>query len=118
MTGARKTVSRADFRREVIPDDDHGASYLDQDGFEDRREAYRQDRREAYQRGEFRFVGVRASVDLKIPFGKGHVTQRVTSPGLWSIESDSAESYFAEVFSEECATLAEIVADLGFTVTD
>lgn len=110
MSGARKAISRADFQREIVPDDDHDASYLDQNGFEDRREAY--------QRGEFGFVGVRAGVDLKIPLGKGYVTQRVTSPGLWAIESDSDESYFAEVFSEECATLAEIVADLGFTVTD
>ena len=104
-------VSRSDFHREEIPDDNHDASYLEQDGWEDRLAEYR--------RGDFGFIGIRAVVDLYIPTNRGgYIMQRIESPGLWSIESDSDESYLQEVYAEECAQLAEMLVTLGVTVED
>lgn len=105
------TLSRRDFKREVMADDDPDISYLEQDAFEDRLAEYR--------RGDFDFVGVRASVELHIPHGpSGHaIIQRIESPGLWGIESDSGEEHLAEVFSEECDTLTDMLHALGVKVT-
>lgn len=104
-------VSKSEFQRETVPDDNHDASYLEQEGFEDRLKEY--------QRGDFGYIGIRAVVDLEIPTKQGgYITQRIESPGLWSIESDSDESYLAEVYAEECAQLAEMLTRLGVTVED
>lgn len=92
---------------EVVPDEYGDASWLEQEGlgFEDRLAAYR--------RGEFGLVGVQAVCDLHIPHGKGYIVNELRSPGLWSIESDSDESYFAEVGNEELSTLRDMLAELG-----
>ena len=84
------------------------ASYLEQEGFADRLEQYRQ--------GAFDFVGVRAAVELPIPFGKDRILTRIESPGLWGIESDSGEDYLDSVFQEESAILADMLAELGVKV--
>lgn len=96
-------VSKADFERVIIVDEDPDASFLEQEGFEDRLRSY--------QRGDFHFVGIRAQVELKIPHGAtGHsIVQVVQSPGLWGIESDSNVNYFEEVFQEECEVLADML---------
>lgn len=41
--------------------------------------------------------------------------QRIRSPGLWGIESDSDKSYFQEVATEQLAELRGILAEMGFT---
>ena len=117
------TVSRAEFKREVIPDPDPDPSYLDQDEWKERKREY--------ARGWFGFVGVRAAVDVPIPVagfvGAGvrapgadshTIIQRIESPGLWGIESDSGDDYFDEVFRDESAVLADMLTALGVTVTD
>jgi hypothetical protein len=70
-------------------------------------------RMEAYNAGEWHMCGVRASVVLSIPHGDSFITQKITSPGLWGIESDSGEDYFNEVFAEESDTLADMLRELG-----
>jgi hypothetical protein len=102
------TVCKSDFDRQIIPDDCPDTSYLEQTEFEDRREQYRQ--------GEFDFVGVRAAVELPIPYGKDRIITRIESPGLWGIESDSGEDYLDSVFQEESAILADMLAELGVNV--
>ncbi len=102
------TISAHDFHRRIVPDDCPDTSYLEQAGFEDRQEQYRQ--------GAFEFVGVRAAVELPIPFGKDRILVKVESPGLWGIESDSGEDYFHSVFREECDILAGMLAELGVKI--
>lgn len=99
-------VSKADFKRVVIADEDPDASFLEQEGFEKRLAEYR--------RGDFHFVGVRAQVELKIPYGPlGYsIVQVVHSPGEWGIESDSDVSYFEEVYQEECEVLVDMLRSM------
>lgn len=87
--------------REIVPDENPDTSYLDQDEFTERRDAY--------WRGDFGFVGVRAVAELTI----AGTVQTIVSPGLWGIESDSDESYFDEVYADERDVLREILAAIG-----
>jgi len=102
------TVCKSDFDRQLVPDVCPDASYLEQEGFEDRLEQYRQ--------GAFDLIGVRAIVQLPIPFGKDRILARIESPGLWGIESDSGEDYFDSVFQEESNILADMLGELGVKV--
>lgn len=105
------SVNRSDFRMEELPDQTPDWSYLEQPEFEDRLKQFRQD--------EFYFLGIRASVELNIPHGPGtFITQRITSPCLWGIESDSGVEYFRQVFDEEAEVLASMLAELGVEVTN
>jgi hypothetical protein len=104
------TVCKSDFDRRIVPDDCPDTSYLEQAGFENRLRQYRQ--------GDFDYVGVRAAVELPIPFGKDRILVKVESPGLWGIESDSGEDYFDSVFQEESAILADMLAELGVKVAE
>lgn len=70
-------------------------------------------RHEAFNRGEWDSIGVRAAVELPIPYGKDRILTRIESPGLWGIESDSGEKYFDSVFQEESNILADMLAELG-----
>lgn len=63
-------------------------------------------RAESFNRGDWQMVGVRAKTTLLIPQPQGgFVTQTITSPGLWGIESDSGRDYFMEVGKEELGQL-------------
>lgn len=109
----RITVSRQDFEMQEIIDESPDASYLEQEGmgFEDRLAAY--------ERGDFHFVGIRASVEIEIPHGTDgtRILQTITSPGLWGIESDSGDTYMQEVFRDECDILADMLKELNVKVT-
>lgn len=85
----------------VVEDTDPDPSYLDQEEFEDRREAY--------QRGDFYFVGVRAEAEVVIE----GTLQTLQSGGLWGIESDSERSYFEEVANEEWSQLRDVLKTVG-----
>ena len=89
--------------REVCPDDDADASYLEQEGYEDRLAQYR--------RGQLGFVGVRARAVLTVPSAQGGYWTSVVicSPGIWSIEDDSDNGYLDEVYAEEVETLKEML---------
>lgn len=104
------TVSKSDFDRQLVPDDCPDTSYLTQEGFADRLAQY--------QQGNFDFVGVRAAVELPIPYGKDRILCHIESPGLWGVESDSGEEYLQSVFSEESETLADMLGELGVKVVD
>lgn len=72
------------------------------------------DRMEAYNRGEWCCYGVRATAEV---FVNG-VRQNLRSAGLWGLDSDSEESYFAEVEEEQMEELRDILAALGATVPE
>jgi hypothetical protein len=112
MPDTRKRVLEAPARKKpavkletirvvVEHDEDPDTSYLDQDDFDERREAY--------QNGDFSFVGVRAEADVVI----GGVIQTLTSGGLWGIESDSGKEYIEEVAGEEYGQLRKILTEVG-----
>ncbi len=103
-------VSRKDFDMAVVPEQYPDTSYLEQEGWEERLAEYR--------RGDFDFVGVRAVVELRIPYGQDFILHTVESPGLWGIESDSGDDYFRLVFTEESDILADMLAELGVKVTE
>ena len=80
----------------------------------DIRKYVRQDfeRAEALNRGDWSYIGVKAEALIETG---SHVTQRISSGGLWGVESDSDASYFAEIQRDELAGLkAELIA-LGFS---
>jgi hypothetical protein len=106
--GQRPAVSRADFRREILPDDFADASYLEQEDFRDRLAAYR--------RGEFYFLGVRAAATVPIPMDGHYILHEVRSPGLWGIESDANEAYLNTLFAEEARVLEAMLGTLGVRI--
>ena len=64
-------------------------------------------RMEALERCEWGYLGIYAVAEV-IVCG---TLQRVRSAGLWGIESDSEDGYFAEVAEEELAQLADILGE-------
>ncbi len=98
------TKAQVIITQEVLDDSDVDASWLEQDDFADRLAAYRA--------GDFSFVGVRAIALVRVPYGKDFIETKISSPGLWGIESDSGDAYFAEVFQEERETLLEMLESL------
>ena len=104
------TICKRDFNRRIVPDVCPDASYLEQAGFKDRLAQY--------QQGMFDLVGVRAAVELPIPYGKDRILVKIESPGLWGIESDSGEEYFDSVFQEESDILADMLTELGVKVVN
>jgi hypothetical protein len=94
---------------EIVPDQDADTSYLEQDEFANRLAEYRRD--------EFYFVGIRLVAEIAIPDGLGSIMQTITSPGLWSVESDSGEDYFRSVATDEAETLREMLSELNVTGT-
>ncbi len=85
----------------VLPDNDPDTSYLDQEGFEDRKAAFMRD--------EFDFVGVRAQARVLI----NDTEQIITSGGLWGIESDSGDTYLLDVAAEEMNALNAMLIEMG-----
>jgi hypothetical protein len=104
------------FERLEIPDNDPDLSYLEQDYSDspaDEAEKYReQDRKRLaeYRRGGWYMVGIRARANISIPHSGYTTMYSLESPGLWGIESDSGEPYFAEVFEEE---KQQLLADIS-----
>ena len=90
----------------VLPDEDPDTSFLDQDEFEDRKEAF--------QRGDFSFVGVRAEAEITVD----GITQTIVSGGLWGIESDAGDEYIKEVGGEEYTDLRRILKTLGVPTSE
>jgi hypothetical protein len=88
---------------ETLPDYDHDASYLEQDGFEDRLQQY--------HNREFGYIGVRAVAQVLV----NDAIQRITSGGLWGIEGDSDQGYLNEVADEEKRELRAHLYSLGFS---
>lgn len=76
-------------------DDDHDTSYLEQKGFEKRREAY--------QNEEFTYVGIDAVAEVE---DSNNVIQRVHSGGTYNVESDNYDN-IEEIKAEELDELLD-----------
>lgn len=114
------TVSRIELR--FIRDDNPDLSYLEQDCFNEDTGApdsvdYGQRRLAAYNAGEWSCYGLRAIAWIRLPSDPpfGTTGPMIVSGGLWGIESDSDESYFFEVFSQEFDDLREDLKKYGIT---
>jgi hypothetical protein len=90
----------------VLPDEDPDVSFLDQDEFEDRKQAY--------GRGDFSFVGVRAEAEIVVD----GILQTIVSGGLWGVESDAGDEYLREVADEEYNDLRRILKTLGVPTSE
>ena len=88
-----------------MDDQDPDTSYLDQDGWEERKAEYRN--------SYFDFCGVRAKAEVQ--FEENGAIQHLTSPGLWGIETDSDSAYFADIGRQELAELKSILESAGFS---
>jgi hypothetical protein len=109
-TGTLLTVARRNFRRVERIDEYPDTSWLDDDSGRERLVAFRE--------GTWHLMGIQASANVLIPLCGHSVTQTVTSPGLFGIESDSDEAYLDQVFAEECASLTAMLSAIGITVTE
>ena len=88
----------------TIADPDADTSYLEQEGFEERREAY--------ERGEFGYVAVRATCEILV----NGIIETIDSPGLWGIEDDSSPDYLDEIADDERQILVGVLRELGVNV--
>jgi len=86
---------------EVVLDETPDTSYLEQDGFKGRLEAYRADK--------FELVGIRAFAEIEVL----DTIQYIRTPGLWGIESDSNTDYLNAIKVEELDKLSDLLAELG-----
>lgn len=87
-------------------DFDADTSYLDQEDWGDRLDAYKA--------GQFGFVGIDATAEVVA----NGVIQRITSGGLWGIEDDSGREYFDSVAVDQVAELVGVLAELGVVVAE
>jgi len=63
---------------------------------------------ERLNRGDWGFIGIVAEADVKYPIGGGNYRiERLTSGGLWGIESDGGKDYIQEIESEQLQDLKE-----------
>lgn len=62
--------------------------------------------------GDWCHLGIMAQAEVTLP--GSDIVQRITSGGLWGVESDSEKEYLSEVEQEELTALAAELAVLGF----
>ena len=70
------------------------------------------DRMESLNRGDWCFMGMRAEAEVQTG---SDVVQRITSGGLWGIESDSDKDHLESTAREELAQLKAELIGLGFS---
>lgn len=70
-------------------------------------------RAEAFESGEWHMRGVTACAEVQLT--QSGPVQKITSGGLWGVESDSGEDYFREVGAEQLSDLRGQLLACGFT---
>lgn len=89
-----------------LSDDSPDASWLEQEGFEDRLAEYQAD--------GFGFIGIVVKANIETQHvERCCLLQTLQSGGLWGIESDSSEDYIQEVIAEKCDELKRVLDELG-----
>lgn len=75
------------------------------------------ERMEGLNSGQWSYIGIDAvaCVSVSVDNGMTWKSDRLTSGGLWGIDSNSGEAYFKEVKGEELAALSTYLAEYGFT---
>lgn len=104
----------------VEPDESPDLSYLEDEGrYSDVPPAqaakYReQDRARLASYGDsWYMLGIRAEARITIWSGGVGMTQKISSGGLWGIESDSGEKYFRQVAKEEYKALVGLLKEMN-----
>jgi hypothetical protein len=69
-------------------------------------------RMEAGMRGEWCLIGIKAEAEVHLT---GDTVQRLTSGGLWGVESDGGDSYHKEIEGEQLEELMGELESVGFT---
>lgn len=73
-------------------------------------------RMEGLSRGDWYYIGIGAEATiLTSQNGKEWKIDKITSAGLWGIESDSGEDYFESVRKAELNDLSSTLKEFGFT---
>jgi hypothetical protein len=70
------------------------------------------DRMESLNNQQWYYMGIRAEAEVQLT---GDLCQKITSGGLWGVESDSSQDYIAEVGQEELSNLKAELAAIGFS---
>ena len=98
---------------QLVPDDDPDLSWLKQPG------ATNEDHERIEEYGHtWHMVGVQAVAEIMIPHGDDvRITQTITSPGIWNVESDAGE-HLEEIFEDEKAVLFDMLKTLNVAVLD
>lgn len=68
------------------------------------------ERYESYNNQHWHMIGILAEAKIQV----SDIIQRITSGGLWGIESDSNKEYINQVESEELSALSHELEALGF----
>ena len=92
---------------ETLPDPSADTCYLDQEGFEEQRQQY--------EDGILSHICVRASCTLHIGIGQPGtiILHRISSPGLWGIQSDEGDAFLNQVYEEEKTILLAMLDAMG-----
>jgi hypothetical protein len=74
------------------------------------------ERMEGLERGDWRFIGIRAiaKVGVSLDGGKNFKVDKITSGGLWGIESDAEDSDLKEIEQEQLSELKDLLLAYGF----
>jgi hypothetical protein len=74
------------------------------------------ERMESLARGYWQYIGIKAvaTVGLSLDGGQTYKIDKLTSSGLWGIESDSDRGYLTEVENEQLQELKEYLLAYGF----
>ena len=72
-------------------------------------------RMEAGMRGDWCLIGIEAEAEVQFT---GDLVQRLTSGGLWGIESDAGEEYFETIQQEQLEELEGELLAVGFTLEE
>jgi len=69
-----------------------------------------------YEKGNFSIYGVKATAEIYTEAGQGSwLINKISSGGLWRLESDGGEENFKEVEAEQLDDLKDVLLALGFT---
>jgi hypothetical protein len=70
------------------------------------------ERMDAYNRGNWYMMGIRAEAEISVA---GNVIQKISSGGLWGVESDAGADHLKEIEQEELNQLREQLRAIGFS---
>jgi hypothetical protein len=71
------------------------------------------ERMAAWRAGDWGYVGIKAKAHILIVVNGVGTMCELESAGLWGVDSDSGEDYFAEVYAEEIEDLKAMIAALA-----
>jgi hypothetical protein len=74
----------------------------------------------ALERGDWQYIGITAVAEVaaSLDVGKTWKLDKLTSGGLWGIESDSDQAYLQEIIDEEKRELRAYLLEYGFTAEE